>query len=100
MGGFGRKFNKIIDDTLKSPEGKWSRKSLTMFTSFIVSVIMGFYIVISHYFTVNPISNYSFDVFIAFLASSLGMSAMTLLDKFNVRKNNDSSSSIEEDPPN
>jgi len=32
---------KIIDDTLKGPNGKYSRKSLTAFGSFFIAIIYG-----------------------------------------------------------
>lgn len=30
---------KLIDDTLKNPDGKWSRKSLTAFFGFIFALV-------------------------------------------------------------
>ena len=34
---------KILEDTLKSPNGKWSRKSLTMFSSWIMAILSGIF---------------------------------------------------------
>lgn len=31
---------KIFNDTLKSPSGKYSRKSLTMFSSYLITILM------------------------------------------------------------
>lgn len=73
------KINKIIDDTLKSPKGKWSRKSLTMFVAFIVAIFQGFYIVIKH-------EEYAVEVFFGFLAVSLGNSILALHDKIKDRE--------------
>ena len=70
----------IIKDTLKSPNGKWSRKSLTMLVSFINSIIAGAYIVLS-----KEVNQYSIDVFYGFLLLSGGTSAMTVYEKL---KNN------------
>ena len=69
---------KIIDDTLKEANGKWSKKSLTMFTSFAIAIIMGFYIVIKYH-------QYSVEVFYGFLAVALGSSILDLKDKLNKR---------------
>lgn len=82
---------KLISDTLKSPNGKWSRKSLTMITSFIVSIILGTYIVISNYITNIPINNYAIDVFQGFLLLTGALSGITVWDKQNMfgRKSND-----------
>lgn len=82
---------KLISDTLKSPNGKWSRKSLTMFVSFIVSIILGTYIVISNYITNTPINNYAIDVFQGFLLLTGALSGITVWDKQNMfgKKSND-----------
>lgn len=73
---------KIFNDTLKSPNGKYSRKSLTMFASFIISTIIGAYIVVSNYITETPINQYAIEVFYGFLLLSGGTSVMTVWDKF------------------
>ena len=78
-------FKKIIDDTLKSPNGKWSRKSLTTFVSFIISIITGVYIVISHYFTNNPISTDAILVFFGFLTMAGYSNHLSLKDKIENR---------------
>lgn len=78
-------FKKIIDDTLKSPNGKWSRKSLTTFISFIISIITGVYIVISHYFTTNPISTDAILVFFGFLTMAGYSNHLSLKDKVDNR---------------
>jgi hypothetical protein len=72
---------KIIDDTLKSPEGKWSRKSLTMLTSFVVSIILGSYITFCNYFTKTAVAENAIDVFYGFLLLSGGTSFMTVYEK-------------------
>jgi hypothetical protein len=86
-------FQKIINDTLKTPKtGKWSRKSLTMFVSFIMSIIIGIYIVISDYFLHEEINRYAIDVFYGFLVIAGGTSVLTVWDKMKNRRdrnNND-----------
>lgn len=77
---------KIIDDTLKSPNGKWSRKSLTMFTSFVVSIVLGTYIVICNYITDTPISTNAIDVFQSFMLLTATLSGITVWDKQNTKK--------------
>ena len=73
--------NKIINDTLKSPNGKWSRKSLTMFVSFMMSILSGIFILLSDKFLHSEINRYAIDVFFGFLLLSGGTSAMTVWDK-------------------
>jgi len=78
---------KIIDDTLKSPNGKWSRKSLTSFVSFACALILGFYIVVSDRVIDREINRYAIDVFqtlILLTATTLGL---TVWDKQVVAKN-------------
>lgn len=81
---------KLINDILKSPNGKWSRKSVMMLTSFIVSILLGTYIVVSNYITETPINNYAIDVFQGFLLFTGTLSGITVWDKqnmFNNKKN-------------
>jgi len=73
--------NKILNDTLKSPNGKWSRKSLTMFASFAVSVILGAYIVCCNLFTATPISEKAIDVFQGFMMLTGVLSGVSVWDK-------------------
>lgn len=73
--------NKIIDDTLKTPSGKFSRKSLTMLVSFIMAIISGIFISISDYILGKEINKYAIDVFYGFLLLAGGTSAMTIWEK-------------------
>ncbi|WP_026755045.1 hypothetical protein [Sediminibacter sp. Hel_I_10] len=83
--------NQIINDTLKNHHGKWSRKSLTMFFSFVMAVIVGLWIVMIHYFTERPVNQYAIQVFYGFLMLSGGTSALTVWDK--IRDNNQAADS-------
>jgi len=77
---------KIIDDTLKSPDGKWSRKSLTMLSSFVIAVILGAYIVTSDFFIAKEINRYAVDVFNGFLLLVAALTGATVADKFTPKK--------------
>jgi uncharacterized membrane protein (DUF373 family) len=79
--------NKILNDTLKGPSGKYSRKSLTMFVSFIISIILGTYIVFSDKILNKEINKYSIDVFYGFLMLTGGLSGVTVWDKFKNKNN-------------
>lgn len=89
------KINKIIDDTLKSPHGKWSRKSLTMFVSFIVSILLGAFIVVSNYFTEVPVNNDAILVFAGFLSMAGYQGKLTLDDKKHLRENSEESDEVQ-----
>ena len=78
---------KLINDTLKSPNGKWSRKSLTMFVSFVASLILGGYIVVSNYITKTPVAENAVDVFQGFMLLVGALSGVTVWDKQNLYKN-------------
>jgi len=67
---------KLIDDTLKGPNGKNSRKSWTSFLSFLLAIITGLYIVFSK--EVNP---YAISVFQGFLILGGSVLGMTVIDK-------------------
>ena len=76
---------KILHDTLKSPNGKWSRKSLTLFISFILSIVLGSYIVIAPHFKVI-INQYAIEVFNSFMLLVATLSGITVADKFTPNK--------------
>lgn len=78
---------KIIDDTLKSPNGKWSRKSLTSFVSFFCALILGFYIVISDRVIDREINRYAIDVFQTLLLLTGATLGLTVWDKQTMYKN-------------
>lgn len=73
---------KIINDTLKNPQGKWSRKSLTAFVSFINAILLGWFIVIS-----ENVNIYAISVFYGFLGLGGGTLALTVIDKIKNSKN-------------
>jgi len=81
-------FSKIIDDTLKSPNGKWSRKSLTMFSAWIMAILSGIFIHISDYFLPKEINPYAIQVFFGFLMLAGGTTAMTVYEKLKTNINN------------
>jgi hypothetical protein len=72
----------IINDTLKSPSGKWSRKNLTASTSFFVCILLGGYIVFDKQSTQQSVA--VFDSFMILTGYLLGA---TVADKF-FNKNN------------
>lgn len=70
------KIEKVLDETLKT-NGKYSRKSLTILVTFIVVVVLGFYIALSDHFLKKEINRYAIDVFdslLIFLATLMGIS--------------------------
>ena len=78
---------KIFIDTLQSPNGKWSRKSLTLFVSFVISIILGVYIVIAPQLNVS-INEYAKGVFDSFMLLVAALSGITVVDKFTPVKSN------------
>lgn len=81
-----RKINKIVDDTLKEVNGKWSRKSLTMFTSFFMAGLTGIFIVVSHFITDVEVNKDAILVFYGFLTLAGYKGKLTLDDKKNLRE--------------
>jgi len=77
---------KIIDDTMKERDGKWSRKSLQMFFSFVFSVIFGTLIVVSHFITETEINKDAILVFFGFMSLAGYSGHLTLKDKINQRE--------------
>ena len=73
--------SRIINDTLKGPDGKYSRKSLTTFISMAISILTGTYIVVSDYFLGREINQYAIMVFYGFLGLGGGTLGLTVIDK-------------------
>lgn len=73
--------DKLVNDTLKEPDGRYSRKSLTTFASFTLAALVGIFIVVSNYFFKEEINRYAIDVFYGFLLLSGGATAATVYEK-------------------
>ena len=58
-----RVIDKVVEDTLKR-EGKYSRTSLTMFTSWLISIVMACYDFLT--------KGFDYQVFLVFIAVALG----------------------------
>lgn len=71
--------NKIVDDTFKNQEGKFSAKRLTMGVSFATSLIMGFIILFKY-------PEHALAVFFGFLGTATGMSIIGLYGKIKNKK--------------
>ena len=71
---------KLIDDTLKTPSGKWSRTSLTMFVSFISSLsYLGYELILN--------GNFYIEAFFALLATATGMKWLGDIDSRKTNEN-------------
>jgi len=67
---------KIINDTLKI-NGRWSRKSLTILTTFVFILALGTFIVVSDKILEKEVNRYAIDVFnslLVFLSLLMGLS--------------------------
>lgn len=89
---------QIIDDTLKSPNGKFSRKSLTMFSSWIMAILTGTFITLSDYIIKQEINKYAIDVFYGFLLLAGGTSVITVWDKIKNKNNGQDYTTENTDP--
>jgi hypothetical protein len=65
---------KLINDTLKTPKGKWSRTSLTMFICLFAALDYLSYELISH-------GKFYIEAFYALLGVATGMKWIDVLDK-------------------
>jgi len=72
---------KIINDTLKTRDGRWDKQALTMFTSFMLTIVLGVYIVISSYFLKMPENMSAENVFNTFAVLTGAMSGTNILNK-------------------
>ena len=58
-----------------------------MFVSFVASLILGAYIVVSNYITKTPVAENAVDVFQGFMLLVGALSGVTVWDKQNLYKN-------------
>lgn len=75
----------IVNDTMKERSGKWSKKALQAFASFVISVLIGIFIVISDYFFDESINSYAIMVFGGFLGLAGHTGSLILRDKMHNR---------------
>jgi len=64
---------KLINDLLKSPNGKYSRKSFMVIVTFIITMILGIYIVVAQ--VLNTYASGIFDSLLLFLAAITGLTS-------------------------
>jgi hypothetical protein len=72
---------KIIDDTLKKPNGKWDKQSLTMFLFTVLTAATGLYIVVSDYFLDKEINQYAIVVVGLFGSMATGQAVVNVWNK-------------------
>jgi hypothetical protein len=69
---------KLINDTLKSPDGKWSRKSLTAFAAFTLAIVYEFVLPLPLPYLALQTKEYVFITLIGLTGATLGL---TVWDK-------------------
>lgn len=68
---------KLINDLLKTPSGKYSRKSIIIMITFIFVLMLGTFIVLSDKVLERQVNRYAADIFdslLIFLSVLLGVS--------------------------
>ena len=79
---------KLINDTLKYTNGKWDKQALTMFTSFVLTIIFGFTLVICSYLLNMPENSTAETVFNTFAILTGTLSGTNIANKLaNIQKN-------------
>jgi len=72
---------KLLDDTLKKPNGKWDYRKLTMFLFTCLGALTGVFIVVSDYFLSKEINPYAIAVTGLFLTMASGQSIVATWNK-------------------
>lgn len=67
---------KLIDDLLKSPSGKYSRKSVMLLVTFFLTMALGAYIVVA-----EVLNTYASGIFDSLLLFLFGLSGTVVADK-------------------
>lgn len=73
--------SKLINDTLKNKDGIWSRKSLTIFVTFVFVLVLGTFIVISDKILDKEVNRYSIEVFNSLLLFEMSLLGLTEISK-------------------
>lgn len=72
---------KLIIDLLRSPSGKYSRKSFIVFFTFIITMFLAIFIVISDKILEKEVNRYAIDVFNSLLIFLSVLTGLTTYDK-------------------
>lgn len=73
---------KILDDTLKKPNGRYDKQALTFFVSFILSIILGISNTVTSYI-LNVTENQTADnVFNSFMLLTGALSGTNIANKY------------------
>lgn len=73
--------NKLVDDTLKTPMGKWSRKSLMILTTFIFVLLLGTFITVSDKILDKEVNRYAIDIFNSLLLFEISLLGINEVSK-------------------
>lgn len=79
--------NKFFHELLKTPAGKFSRKSFMIIVSFLITMKIGLWIVISDAVLNKPVTNISLDVFNSLLIFVGSLASISVADKKLQSKN-------------
>lgn len=76
---------KIINDTLKNSDGKWSRKSLSAFICFTTGILCAVHIVASDFYMPENVdlNVYVFPVCLTLFGTGATTLGLTVRDKIN-----------------
>ena len=72
----------IFEHTLKKPNGRWDKQSLTFFLFMNLTVIMGIGNTIASYVYGITDNKMAYEVFTTFAFITMGMSGTTIINKF------------------
>lgn len=73
--------SKLLNDLLKSPTGKYSRKSFMIIVTFIFTLLLGAFIVLSDKVLEREINRYGIDVFNSLLLFLTAIVSGSIYDK-------------------
>jgi len=72
---------KLVNDLLKTPTGKFSRKSIMIIFTFIFTLFLGAFIVLSDKILEREVNRYAIDVFDSLLIFLGMLTGVTIVDK-------------------
>lgn len=89
---------KIIDDTLKKPNGKYDKQALTFFVSFVLSIVLGVSNTILSYvlnITDNAMADNVFNSFMILTGALSGANIANKIADYRTQKTNENNNSLQ-----
>jgi len=81
--------NKVVNDTMKTPSGKWSMKRLTAFVVMVFILALGTFITLSDMVLKEMVNPYGIQIFNSLLIFEVSLMGLNEIGKKFINKPNE-----------